>query len=179
MTARAGRGRRFQKLGRHEKSVRSIYVHGAMNPLSNLHPAGISRRRFIKSSAAAATTLGALESVGPVFAAGTERRSGWALWGVAVAGSGAAMNCVLSSPNLEIVALGDVFRDQVDKAFLRLKDDTQPREWSCSAPWRHAVQVTATQETCFAGFDAYQKVLAAGVDLVICCHAARFPPPSI
>jgi len=86
----------------------------------------ISRRNFIKASAAAATTVGALTAGLPhVFAAGSDKiRAG--LIGCGVRGTGVAMNCVLSSPGVEIVALGDVFPDQVDKALARLKDNTQP-----------------------------------------------------
>jgi predicted dehydrogenase len=86
------------------------------------------------------------------------------------------MNCVLSSPGVEIAALGDVFPDQVEAAFKRLKDDTQEKEWSCSQPWRHSKQVTATREACFSGFEAYAKVIGAGVDLVILAGPPHFRP---
>ena len=77
------------------------------------------------------------------------------------------MNCVLSTPGVEVVALGDVFADRVDAAYKRLKDNNAGKEWSCSREWKHADQIKATRETCFTGLDAYKKVLAADVDLVI------------
>lgn len=135
----------------------------------------MSRRRFIKTSAAA-TALGTLTAgVGPVFAAGSDKiRVG--LIGCGVRGTGAAMNCVLSSPGVEIVALGDMFQDRVDAALKRLKDNHQPKEWSCSQPWKHAEQVTASRDTCFAGFDAYRKVIASDVNLIILATPPGFRP---
>jgi predicted dehydrogenase len=136
----------------------------------------MSRRSFVKSSTAAATALSSLlANTGPVFAAGSDKiRVG--VVGCGSRGTGAAMNCVLSSPNVEIAALGDVFPDMVAKAFKTLKTNTTQREWSCSKPWQHADQVKATAETCFSGFDAYQKVIGAGVDLVILATPPHFRP---
>jgi predicted dehydrogenase len=148
----------------------------AMTQQLDPEPGRLSRRRFLQTSAAAATAVGTLGSSLPgVFAAGSDTlRVG--LIGCGARGVGAAMNCVLSSPGVEIVALGDVFPDRVEAALRRLKDNTQPKEWSCSQPWRHADRVKATPETCFSGFEAYRKVLAAGVDLVILAGPPHFRP---
>jgi predicted dehydrogenase len=146
-----------------------------MNESTSANPSHVSRREFLKTGATAAslTTLAAGSS--HVFAAGSDRiRVG--LIGCGVRGTGAAMNCVLSSPGVEIVALGDVFADQADRALQRLKDNSQPREWSCSREWRDADKVRATKETCFSGFDAYQNVIASGVDLVILAGPPHFRP---
>src|SRR5512141_889611 len=104
----------------------------------------LSRRDFLKTSAAAATAVGTLTAgVVPLLAAGTDKiRVG--LIGCGSRGTGAAMNCVLSTPGVEITALGDVFPDQVQKSFNRLKDDNQGKEWSCSVPWKHSAQIKAT-----------------------------------
>jgi predicted dehydrogenase len=135
----------------------------------------LSRRQFLAASATA-TAVGALTSaVGPVFAAGSDKlRVG--LIGCGARGIGAAMNCVLAAPGVEISALGDVFADRVEAALARLKDNTQGKEWSCSQEWKHAQQVTATRETSFTGFDAYRKVIATGVDLVILAGPPHFRP---
>ena len=110
-----------------------------------------------------------------MFAVGPDRiRVG--LVGCGNRGTGAAMNCVLSSPGVEIVALGDLFQDKLDKAMETLKDTSGKREWSCSAPWARADAVKATRDTCFVGFDAYQKVIASDVDLVILATPPAFRP---
>jgi predicted dehydrogenase len=137
--------------------------------------ATISRRAFLRTTAAA-TTVGALSpTFSPVLAAGSDvLRIG--LVGCGNRGIGAAMNCVVSSPNVVITALGDVFMDKVTGALQRLKDNTKPREWDSSTPWTHADRVKVTPETCFSGFDAYQKVFNAGVDLVILAGPPHFRP---
>ena len=143
------------------------------------HLSTVTRRQFLQTSAAAAAALGTLHSGLPAaFAAGSDKlRVG--LIGCGARGVGAAMNCVLSTPGVEIVALGDVFADRVNAAFKRLKDNNAGKEWSCSREWKHADQVKATPETCFTGFDAYKKVLAAGVDMVILAGPPHFRPQQL
>lgn len=136
----------------------------------------LTRRNFLRTSATATMALGAMASApASVFAAGSDKiRVG--LIGCGSRGIGAAMNCVLSTPGVEIVALGDVFQDRVEAALKQLKDNNQGKEWSCSREWKHADHVKATRETCFTGFDAYQKVLASGVDMVILAGPPHFRP---
>ncbi len=110
-----------------------------------------------------------------MFAAGSDKiRLG--LIGCGARGIGAAMNCVLSTPGVEIVALGDVFPGRVEAALKQLKDNNQGKEWSCSREWKNADQVKATKDTCFTGFNAYQQVLAGGVDMVILAGPPHFRP---
>jgi predicted dehydrogenase len=76
-------------------------------------------------------------------------------------GTGAAINFLSAGPNLKIVALGDTFKDRVDscrEAILKEKGQEVP------------------VENCFVGFDAYQKVLDAGVDIVILATPPYFRP---
>jgi predicted dehydrogenase len=70
-------------------------------------------------------------------------------------GTGAAQNCLEAAPGIEIVALGDLFQRQVDAAEKKLK-------------------LTMVQK--FAGFDNYQKVIDAGVDMVILAAPPGFRP---
>jgi myo-inositol 2-dehydrogenase/D-chiro-inositol 1-dehydrogenase len=67
-------------------------------------------------------------------------------------GSGAAINFLNAGPNLQITALGDTFKDRVDSTRERIKKDKDQ-------------EVPA--ENCFFGFDAFQKVIDSGVDIVI------------
>jgi len=62
-----------------------------------------------------------------------------------------------------------LFQNQVDAALARLQDKSKPAEWDAS-------KVKVTRETCFTGFDAYQKVIAAGVDVVLLATPAHFRP---
>ena len=93
---------------------------------------------------------------GPVLKAG--------LVGCGGRGTGAVQNFLKAGPNLQIVALGDVFQDQLDKCRSRLEG--RPR---------HKI----TDETCFVGFDAYKKVIDSGVDIVILATPPHFRPASL
>jgi predicted dehydrogenase len=76
-------------------------------------------------------------------------------------GTGAAINFLDSGPNLRIVALGDTFKDRVDscrEAIMKQKGQDVPLE------------------NCYVGFDAYQKVIDAGVDIVILATPPYFRP---
>ncbi len=67
-------------------------------------------------------------------------------------GTGAAINFLNAGPNLQITALGDVFRDRIDSCREELKK-------------RHDVNIP--DENCFVGFDAYKKVIESDVDIIL------------
>jgi myo-inositol 2-dehydrogenase/D-chiro-inositol 1-dehydrogenase len=79
-------------------------------------------------------------------------------------GSGAAVNFLDAGPNLQIAALGDMFQDQLDKCRAQLKKNRN---------------VEVPDDKCFVGFDAYQKVMDSGVDLVLLCTPPHFRPAHI
>ncbi|MDO9580306.1 MAG: Gfo/Idh/MocA family oxidoreductase [Bacteroidales bacterium] len=76
-------------------------------------------------------------------------------------GTGAANDFLSAGPNLQIVALGDTFQDRID---------------SCKASIlkQHGQEVPV--ENCFVGFDAYQKVIDSGVDIIITATPPFFRP---
>lgn len=76
-------------------------------------------------------------------------------------GSGAAINFLSAGPNLQIVALGDTFQDRID---------------SCREKILKEKQQEVPLDKCFVGFDAYQKVIDAGVDIVILAAPPSFRP---
>jgi len=93
---------------------------------------------------------------GPVLKAG--------LIGCGGRGTGAAINFLDAGPNLQIVALGDVFQDRLDNCQAKLKEERN---------------VDVADENCFIGFDAYQKVIDSGVDLVLLCTPPHFRPAHV
>ncbi len=101
---------------------------------------------------------------GGVFAAGASEKIRVGVIGCGGRGTDAALNCAEASPDVVIAALGDVFPDQLQWSLGQLKQKLTP------------ARLTATPETCFSGFDAYQKVLAAGVDMVILASPPFFRP---
>lgn len=74
-------------------------------------------------------------------------------------GSGAAINFLDAGPSLSVVALGDVFQDRVDSLRNKLQKEK-------------GIEVPA--EKCFVGFDAFEKVIDAGVDIVILATPPKF-----
>jgi predicted dehydrogenase len=137
-------------------------------------PIARSRRDFIRTSTLASASLAALGTPPTgVHAAGTDRlRVG--LIGCGGRGLGDLMNCLISSPGVEVVALGDLFQDKVDWALAQLQDPSWPRGGEAAAKWTPSDHVKLTRETCFTGFDAYQKVIASDADLVILATPAHF-----
>jgi predicted dehydrogenase len=100
-----------------------------------------------------------------MFAAGSDRlRIG--LIGCGGRGEGAAKDCINADKGVELVAMGDLFKDRMDKALEGLKKD-------------FAANIKVTNETFFVGFDAYQKVIGAGVDMVILAAPPHFRPPHL
>ncbi|MCG2587500.1 Gfo/Idh/MocA family protein [Rhodohalobacter sulfatireducens] len=79
-------------------------------------------------------------------------------------GTGAAINFLDAGPNLEIVALGDVFQDQLDK---------------CRDNLKRGRGVEVADENCFIGFDAYQKVIDSDVDVVLFATPPHFRPQHV
>ncbi len=129
-------------------------------------PSDLSRRDFVKlSSASAGAALLAAAAAPRVMAA----TAGSDTLRVGVIGSGgrgrgAAINCLDSAPGVEIVAVGDLFQRQVDGA--------------AAAITKHCADKKLKAPTIqkFAGFDNYEKVLAAGVDMVILAAPPGFRP---
>ena len=76
-------------------------------------------------------------------------------------GTGAAIDFLNAGPNLQITAVGDVLLDRVTSFREELKK-------------QKAVELA--DENCFVGFDAFQKVIASGVDIVILATPPYFRP---
>ncbi len=122
----------------------------------------VSRRDFIKASAAISLAA-MMPGSGNIFAARAEKlRVG--LIGCGRRGTGAAKDCLSSAPSVEIAAMGDLFKDQLDGSRSHLTQELD----------RDKLKVT--DSTCFVGFDAYKKVIATDVDLVILAAPPHFRP---
>ncbi|HEX7119097.1 MAG TPA: Gfo/Idh/MocA family oxidoreductase [Longimicrobiales bacterium] len=125
----------------------------------------VSRRDFLRTSATATVGLAAGQWV-PQYAwahaAGSDTiRVG--LIGCGGRGTGAARDCVTSAEGVEIVAMGDLFEDRLERSRNQLAEAIGEK-------------LSATAETCYVGFDAYEKVLASDIDLVILATPPGFRP---
>ena len=81
-------------------------------------------------------------------------------------GTGAATQALRTKGNVKLVAMGDAFAYQLEKSFVNLKKEFEGQ------PDRIGVD----EEHKFVGLDAYKKVLASGVDLVILATPPGFRP---
>ena len=79
-------------------------------------------------------------------------------------GTGAAINFLEAGPNLQIVALGDLFKDKLD---------------DCRATLKSKKNVEIDDAKCFTGFDNFQKVIDSGVDIVLLCTPPHFRPAHV
>lgn len=115
-----------------------------------------SRREFLAGAAAASATfvLPARGVAAGGFFAGGDERIRVGLIGCGGRGTGAALQAAAADPAVRIVALGDLFSDQVGSAAALLGRDV-PTQFDCPAGRR------------FSGENAYRDVLDAGVDVVL------------
>ena len=131
---------------------------------ATLFPRNQNRRHFLKQTGALAASAAIANAAAPgVFAAGSDTlRVG--LIGCGSRGTAAALDCVASSPGIEIVALGDLFQDRLSGSLATLKKQLPDEKFK------------VIPGTCFVGFDAYKQVLASDVNVVLLAAPAHFRP---
>jgi len=129
----------------------------------------LSRRRFVKMSVQGSTAALLIPSE-MVFGKSLDKiRVG--LIGCGGRGTGAGIiDCAESSSGVELVAIGDIFSDHVKAAPDMIKTNLQKRGLSVKEIYK------VTPETTFVGFDAYKKVIACDVDMVILATPPYFRP---
>jgi predicted dehydrogenase len=133
-----------------------------MNDYHERMISGVTRRDFIKTVSVA--SLAAVVSGTGILRAADKQKIRVGLIGCGSRGTGAAIDCVEASPDVVITALGDLFPDQLADSLKTLKGTLKGANLSVSA------------ESCFTGFDAYTKVVATDVDLVILGTPPVFRP---
>ncbi|MDO4586488.1 MAG: Gfo/Idh/MocA family oxidoreductase [Planctomycetia bacterium] len=126
-------------------------------------PNQLSRRHFLKTSVLAGTAVG-LGSA-PRVHASEDNIIKVGLIGCGGRGRGAAVNALNADPNVQIVAVGDAFLANAQGAVEGLKA-------------AYGDRVTATEETTFAGLEAYKQVIPES-DVVLLCESPGFRPISL
>ena len=115
-------------------------------------PRGSSRRSFLGGTVAVSCMAAGTLPMGGLFAAG-EQRLRVGLVGCGGRGTGAAVQALQADPSVRLVALGDVFEDQVASAAEVLA--AAGEQFDCPPTRR------------FVGSDAYRQVIDSGVDVVL------------
>jgi predicted dehydrogenase len=132
-----------------------------MNKKTTQGTPDLSRRDFVKASAALGAAAWA-SGASRIFAAGSDKiRVG--LIGCGGRGTYDTANCLNAAENVELTAMGDVFKDRLDRCRKQLTE-------------KLGQKVKVTGETCFTGWDAHKKVLGCDVDLVILTEPPQFRP---
>src|SRR5262245_11629271 len=125
-----------------------------------------SRRDFLKTSATAAVG-GAIASQLSIARNAHAAGNGLlrvGLVGCGGRGTGAAEQALKADKEVKLVAMGDAFADRIPQSLARLKRDKAVAD-----------KIDVPPERCFAGFDAYQHVIAAS-DVVLLCTPPGFRP---
>jgi myo-inositol 2-dehydrogenase / D-chiro-inositol 1-dehydrogenase len=118
-------------------------------------------RRDILKAAAVAGTLAALPEVHA--AGGDVLRIG--LVGCGGRGTGAATQALSADPAVKLVAMADAFDDRLQESLSYLQGDSKV-----------AAKVDVQPDHRFVGFDAFERLIASGVDVVLLCTPPQFRP---
>lgn len=125
----------------------------------------IKRREFVKKSTMALASTSVI-SPANVFATSTSSKSNQlkvGLIGCGGRGTGAAAQAIQAGTDVVLTTMADVFEDRLESSLnelLKISSD----------------QIKVGKKNKFIGFDAYQKVLASDVDVVILTTPPAFRP---
>lgn len=121
-----------------------------------------TRRQFVKTTAAGTAALSL-----PVWATTIgEERIRVGLIGCGGRGTGAAAQALQADPAVVLTAMGDTFADKLDSSHGQLAGHFKDR-------------VDVAEDRRFVGFDAYQRVIDSGVDVVLLTAPSHFRPPHL
>lgn len=121
-----------------------------------------TRREMIKASAGAA----ALAAVAPMAYAQETETLKVGLIGAGNRGTGAAADIARSSPGIEIVALADLYPEHLERSRNTLMKQVPE-------------SVNISDKDMHTGLDAYKKVIASDVDIVLCAGYPAFRPQHV
>jgi predicted dehydrogenase len=119
-----------------------------------------TRRELIKSAAIA----GALSALPNAHAAGSDLLK-VGLVGCGDRGTGAMAQALAADSSVKLVAMADAFEDRLTNSLSILQGDEKVGS-----------KVDVRPEHRFVGFDAYQKLIDSGVDVVLLCTPPGFRP---
>ncbi len=132
--------------------------------MSSLSPSPSNRRDFLKTSAAVGGVLASELSFPTVSrGAGPSDKLRIGLVGCGGRGTGAASQALKADSNVQLVAMGDVFPEAVERSLKNLSTQVA------------AEKINVKPEMRFSGLDAYAKVIA-NVDLVVLATPPGFRP---
>lgn len=142
-------------------------THFAIRPFSMSSASSfLTRRRFLNHSSAslaAPAIITAASSLRAQQKADSSETLRLGLVGCGGRGTGAAAQALGADYNTQLVAVADVFQNQIDNSIGSLSQKFPDR-------------VAVAPDKQFVGFDAYQKLIDSGVDVVILATPPGFRP---
>jgi predicted dehydrogenase len=127
-------------------------------------PNGVGRRDFLATAGlSTAALLSALPAVHAAVGSSETLKIG--LVGCGGRGTGAAAQALSADPNVKLHAMGDMFEDRLKSALNGLKGDDKLGK-----------KVDVPAERQFLGWDAYDRVIKSGVDVVLLTTPPAFRP---
>ena len=136
--------------------------------MTRKHRRAVTRREFLETTAAATAAVTLPYTRGPALV-GKARKIRVGVIGCGGRGTGAMHDCLTSSEDVELVALGDLFPDRLAKCRENLATMVTEEGNAALKP-----KIKVNDAHCFTGFDAYQKVIASKVDLVVLATPPAF-----
>jgi myo-inositol 2-dehydrogenase/D-chiro-inositol 1-dehydrogenase len=136
------------------------------HPASSTKTEYSTRRNFLKISTVASVSL-TLPTIlsSRLSAAENSETLRVGLIGCGGRGTGAVVNALKADKNVRLTAMGDVFPEPLEKSLKALHGEAEL-----------ASKIRVAPEKCFTGFDAYQKVINSGVDVVLLTAPPGFRP---
>ena len=131
----------------------------------------ISRRSFFQKSAGggAAVAATAFTIIKPELVRGAGKevlKAG--LVGCGGRGTQAVVDMMRGTENVQIVAMGDIFEDQLEKSLVKIRGQQDYDKYQD--------RIKVDPEHHFVGFDAYKKVLASDIDIVMLATPPGYRP---
>src|SRR3984893_165149 len=131
----------------------------------------ISRRSFFQKSAGggAAVAATAFTIIKPELVRGAGKEMLKAgLVGCGGRGRQAVVDMMRGTENVQIVAMGDIFEDQLEKSLVKIRGQQDYDKYQD--------RIKVDPEHHFVGFDAYKKVLASDIDIVMLATPPGYRP---
>ncbi len=128
-----------------------------------------SRRQFLKASGAVAlgsalvSPLAFTQKASGAYSSSDTLKVG--LIGCGGRGTGAAAQALSTGEGVVLTAMADAFEDRLQSSRKRLQSNEE-----------FGKRVTVSDDACFVGLDAYQKVIDSGVDVVVLGTPPGFRP---
>ncbi|MCC6731832.1 MAG: Gfo/Idh/MocA family oxidoreductase [Candidatus Omnitrophica bacterium] len=118
---------------------------------------GLTRRDFAKLGAAAAAGFTILSSQSGRAETNSDTLK-VGLLGCGNRGTGAAMEMLRGNPNMKLIAMADLFEDRLSASRNRVKNSKNEQT---------AKSYAVEDDHCFVGLDAYKKILATDIDILV------------